>query len=389
MADAAALNALREELRGAMMDQQRTHKEQLAEVESKLERVTMQNQDLRQQLEESRAGVSANSPAAGGQRASPSADQQGAGGGASADTSRVDGETHRSGGTAVQNSVTRDVVYARYPQRQLGDTLKFPVGGRLAQQVEWMSRLEVHLKGEGLVSAISKDAPLIPINTDESDGSLHAYDRAVVADHHRLFGILLEATSRAPFASRILSCSSAPEAWRMLAGCVIPQSPDEIYLLKQEVENVRYDGDEAPDLFLSRLDGLLKTLSRAGVSMTDEDVSRIIVRQLGAPAEISCRACGSFPRSCGEEQSTRSRGGYGERVSLGGLRWWYGLQRHGPGTVVAATAAVEQRCVFAAAATAAVERWWIVAAAVERWWIAAAAAVERWWIIPAAAMERW
>ena len=36
MADAAALNALREELRGAMMDQQRTHKEQLVKVESKL-----------------------------------------------------------------------------------------------------------------------------------------------------------------------------------------------------------------------------------------------------------------------------------------------------------------------------------------------------------------
>ena len=129
MADAAALNALREELRGAMMDQQRTHKEQLAEVESKLERVTMQNQDLRQQLEESRPGVSANSPAAGGQRASSSADQQGAGGGASADaTSRVDSETHRSGGTAVQNSVTQDVwcLLVIRSEQQLSDTLKFP-----------------------------------------------------------------------------------------------------------------------------------------------------------------------------------------------------------------------------------------------------------------------
>ncbi|CAN0346460.1 unnamed protein product, partial [Scytosiphon promiscuus] len=46
------------------------------------------------------------------------------------------------------------------------------------------------------------------------------------------------------------------------------------------LENVHYEGEEHPDTFLARVDGMLNTLSNAGVRKSDEEVSRIIVRQL-------------------------------------------------------------------------------------------------------------
>ncbi|CAN0416906.1 unnamed protein product, partial [Hapterophycus canaliculatus] len=91
---------------------------------------------------------------------------------------------------------------------------------------------------------------------------------------------LLEAISNAPFEPRIYRCSLAPEAWQMITGCIIPQTADERYLLEQKLEQVRYAGDEHPDAFLARVDGLLNTLTHAGVRKSDEEVGRIIVRQL-------------------------------------------------------------------------------------------------------------
>ncbi|CAN0446934.1 unnamed protein product, partial [Hapterophycus canaliculatus] len=91
---------------------------------------------------------------------------------------------------------------------------------------------------------------------------------------------LLEAISSAPFVSRIHRCPSAREAWQMVNSCIIPQTSDERYLLKQQLENVHYDGEEHPDVFLARVDGMLNTLPHPGVRKSDEEVSRIIVRQL-------------------------------------------------------------------------------------------------------------
>ncbi|CAM9775649.1 unnamed protein product, partial [Hapterophycus canaliculatus] len=82
------------------------------------------------------------------------------------------------------------------------------------------------------------------------------------------------------FEPRIHRCSSAPEAWQMITGCIIPQTADERYLLEQHLENVRYTREEHPDAFLARVDGLLNTLSHAGVRKLDEEIGRIIVRQL-------------------------------------------------------------------------------------------------------------
>ncbi|CAM9496473.1 unnamed protein product, partial [Hapterophycus canaliculatus] len=75
-------------------------------------------------------------------------------------------------------------------------------------------------------------------------------------------------------------CSSAPEAWQIITGCIIPQTADERYILEQQLEHVRYAGEEHPDAFLARVDGLLSTLSHAGVRKSDEEVGRILARQL-------------------------------------------------------------------------------------------------------------
>ncbi|CAN0476900.1 unnamed protein product, partial [Hapterophycus canaliculatus] len=107
-----------------------------------------------------------------------------------------------------------------------------------------------------------------------------SYDRDLVRDHRRVFCILLRAIFNAPFEPRIHRCSSAPEAWQMITGCTIPQTADERYLLEQQLEHVRLTGEEHLDAFLARVDGLLNTLSHAGVRKSDKDVGRILVRQL-------------------------------------------------------------------------------------------------------------
>ncbi|CAN0346502.1 unnamed protein product, partial [Scytosiphon promiscuus] len=125
----------------------------------------------------------------------------------------------------------------------LGASLKYPSNSSLTERVAWKNRLEMHLRQEGLSRVILREAPLVPINGEESEGidQDHRYNRDTVADHRRVFGILLEAIASAPFESRIHRCSSAPEAWQMVISCIIPQTSDERYLLEQQLENVHYE----------------------------------------------------------------------------------------------------------------------------------------------------
>lgn len=193
----------------------------------------------------------------------------------------VSGETDRRRSFGVMNSsASRIAAGARPYSGALTSSLKFPTNGNLNAKVAWRSRIEMHLRREGLSLVLSREAPQIPINGDGSDAIDHRYDSELVADHHRTFGILLEAVTNSPFESRIHRCSSAPEAWQMVTSCIIPQTTDEQYLLEQELEHVRYLGEEHPDLFLARVDGMLNTLSLAGIQKTEGEISRIIVRQL-------------------------------------------------------------------------------------------------------------
>ena len=139
----------------------------------------------------------------------------------------------------------------------------------------------MHLRHQGLSRVLSRESPRIPINKEGSDVTGdRRYDSDMVADHHRAFDIMLEAVSYAPFESRIHRCSSAPEAWQMIISCIIPQTPDERYVLQQELEYVRYIGEEHPDVFLARVDGMLNTLALAGVKTQEKKIKRIIIRQL-------------------------------------------------------------------------------------------------------------
>lgn len=264
-------------MESAAEEEQRSRAEALTEENARLrDELTA----LRQQVDDAAAAAADLSARADGQGDSLLARQQAAGGGGSASAGGPgtgESDRRRSFGVVDQPSSS----WARaFPKAGLPASLKFPQNGSAQQRVAWRNRLEMYLHGEGLSRVISREAPLIPVNGEGSDDIDHRYNLHVVSDHRRVFSILLEAVSNASFESRLHRRHSAPEAWHMITCSVIPQTIDERYLLEQELEHVRYVGEEHPDAFLARVDGMLNTLSLAGVKKSESDIVRIIVRQL-------------------------------------------------------------------------------------------------------------
>ena len=89
-----------------------------------------------------------------------------------------------------------------------------------------------------------------------------------------------EALANTSLSARVLNCPNAPAAWSIIHKTVVPQTDDELHLVRQYVEHVEYRGDEHPDKFFARLDGILHILSYAGEKKSEADVVRIIRRRL-------------------------------------------------------------------------------------------------------------
>ena len=191
---------------------------------------------------------------------------------------------------------------------------KFPPSGTKQNKMSWYKRIENYLDREGLSHVLTKVAQHIPINAGGDRPSLDLrYSRPLVDDHLRAFGILQSAVVNAPFEPRVLASKSFPEAWQMVGDHILPRSEDETHLLRTKLETIPHYKGEDPQDFLARADNLLNTLSAAGEQVPENDVVRIIVRQLSSDYDVEKRSTLTQPGLSRYEVEKIIRNSYARR----------------------------------------------------------------------------
>ncbi|CAN0359394.1 unnamed protein product, partial [Hapterophycus canaliculatus] len=75
----------------------------------------------------------------------------------------------------------------------------------------------------------------------------------------------------------LVSCATAVEAWSALKSWVLPTTRAEKRLLEMELDNVRCDQVEPPNIFFARIDTIVNTLRLVGVEKTPEEVLSIMI----------------------------------------------------------------------------------------------------------------
>ena len=101
---------------------------------------------------------------------------------------------------------------------------------------------------------------------------------------------LLDATTGAAFEERMLSAITVRDAWCQSLNWTGPSSGAETLFLERQLETVPNYGDEDPKLFFSRVDQLLTRLRSVNVHKTEQQIVRILVRNLSDHYEIEKRS---------------------------------------------------------------------------------------------------
>ena len=153
----------------------------------------------------------------------------------------------------------------------------------------WRLRFRAHLDGMGLGYTLDHAVTPVLVKVDQRD-LISRYGEQPVQRAQTAWACLLDATAGATFEKRVLSAMTVRDAWCQVLNWTGPSSEVETLLLKRQLENVRNYGDEDPKLFFSRVDQLLARLRWIDVHKAEQQIVKILVRNLSDHYEIEKRS---------------------------------------------------------------------------------------------------
>ena len=246
----------------------------------------MERQDRRfQELEERLAGAGAREGSAsnsGGER------DEGVDTGGSLPTH---GEIEAIGGEFVEN--TRASTTSNIDPREFS-SIKAAVpkfSGKSEDFPMWSKRFEAFVSMSGcLVSLVGGIEVAVG---DSTKDTRYFLTQGVSHDHIKKARIawvcLTESMSDTNLLDRIFATQSPSGGWRMLQDCFFPRSMADQVKWSDAFEAVRMEKGEEPMKFFSRVDKVVGILASLGVSKSEGDVNRKLVRTLTPDYEMEQR----------------------------------------------------------------------------------------------------
>ena len=178
------------------------------------------------------------------------------------------------GVSSVNDSLMRLHYSTRSPPKMPNDP---------AKTLSWIRRFEMFLVSENLkhiLTTIPSTGPVDVISCNDRFFLERIHGVQTVRDNWKVWQHLLEATCNTDIEEKLAACNSVYEAWGVVTEWTLPASEAEKTLLSQQLENVKMYSDEDPKTFFIRVDKLVNMMRRVGITKTESQIVRIIVRQL-------------------------------------------------------------------------------------------------------------
>ncbi|CAL8989130.1 unnamed protein product [Prunus brigantina] len=152
-------------------------------------------------------------------------------------------------------------------------SLLFPIPMDCTNYLNWKSQFEDVLEMHGLAAVIKNntDPPKV-----QEDGSVHpelAKDKLVLS--------WIKATSSFSIKTLLIPCTTAHQAWTMLAKRLSPLASNCVRILSAQIRTLRKDNNTTVTDYLNYAKSLFDSLSQAGATMDDDELFSYVLDDLG------------------------------------------------------------------------------------------------------------
>ncbi|CAB4267257.1 unnamed protein product [Prunus armeniaca] len=149
----------------------------------------------------------------------------------------------------------------------------FPVPMDHTNYLSWKSQFEDVLEMHGLATVVknSTNPPKV-----QEDGSVHpelAKDKLVLS--------WIKATSSSSIKTLLIPCTTAHQAWTMLAKRLSPLASTRVRILRDQIRTLRKDSNTTVTDYLNYAKSLFDSLTQAGATMNDDELISYVLDGLG------------------------------------------------------------------------------------------------------------
>ncbi|CAL9010557.1 unnamed protein product [Prunus brigantina] len=149
----------------------------------------------------------------------------------------------------------------------------FPVPMDRTNYLSWKSQFEDVLEMHGLAAVVknSTDPPKV-----QEDGSVHpelAKDKLVLS--------WIKATSSSSIKTLLIPCTTAHQAWTMLAKRLSPLASTRVRILRDQIRTLRKHNNTTVTDYLNYAKSLFDSLTQAGATIDDDELISYVLDGLG------------------------------------------------------------------------------------------------------------
>ena len=144
----------------------------------------------------------------------------------------------------------------------------------------WINHFKNHLQGRGVLDALGMTEEIDIINCENTEDLRTTFGSKKVAICEKAWLALADAIQGHPVEDRVYDEKTVKAAWNIVKDWCFPKSDADLDLAKRELQGMTLGRDEEPRLFISRLEGKIRTLKSMGVEKGDGEIVRIIRRNL-------------------------------------------------------------------------------------------------------------
>ncbi|KAJ6324847.1 hypothetical protein OIU76_012025 [Salix suchowensis] len=151
----------------------------------------------------------------------------------------------------------------------------------------WKSQFQDILEMHGLTAVINNDTE--PPKMQE-DGSVHpefAKDKLVLS--------WIKATSSSSIKTLLIPCTTANQAWKMLASALSPLADTRIRILRDQIRTLKKDNDTTVADYLNYAKSLVDSLIQSGATMDDDEFISYVLDGLGTGVQRAATSLHPHP----------------------------------------------------------------------------------------------
>ena len=128
----------------------------------------------------------------------------------------------------------------------------------------WINHFKNHLQGRGVLDALGMTEEIEIINCENTEDLRTTFGSKKVAICEKAWLALADAIQGHPVEDRVYDEKTVKAAWNIVKDWCFPKSDADLDLAERELQGMTLGRDEEPRLFISRLEGKIRTLKSMG-----------------------------------------------------------------------------------------------------------------------------